>query len=66
VADITLNDADRAILDELDEGRVTAAFLDDRIGWSRPYITQRLRRMEEHGIVNNLGDNGLYELQSSE
>lgn len=65
MADITLNDADRAILDELDKGRVTAAFLDDRIDWSRPYITQRLRRMEEHGIVDNLGDKGLYELQSS-
>lgn len=66
MADITLNDADRAILNELDEGRVTAAFLDDRIDWSRPYITQRLRRMEEHGIVVNLAGKGLYELQSSD
>lgn len=65
MADITLNDADRAILDELGEGRVTAAFLVDEIDWSRPYITQRLRRMEEHEIVVNLNDTGLYELQST-
>lgn len=64
--DITLNEADRAILTKLDEGRVTAAYLEEYIDWSRPYITQRLRRMEEHGIVVNLGDKGLYELQSSE
>ncbi|WP_435068297.1 winged helix-turn-helix transcriptional regulator [Haloplanus sp. C73] len=57
-----LNDADKAILGELDEGRVTAAFLATRIDWSREYITQRLRRLEEHGIVENLGDTGLYEL----
>ena len=65
MAEITLNDADHAILSELNEGRVTAAFLNDRIDWSRPYITQRLRRMEEHGVVENLGDTGLYELRSS-
>lgn len=66
MADITLNNADRAILDELSEGRVTAAFLHGEIDWSRPYITQRLRRMEEHGIVANLNDTGLYELRSTE
>ena len=62
MADIRLNDADQAILEELQHGRVTAAFLDQRINWSRGYITQRLRRMQEHGLVKNLEDTGLYEL----
>jgi len=65
VTDLRLNDADEAILRELEHGRVTAAFLDRRIDWSREYITQRLRRMEEHGIVENLEGTGLYELNES-
>jgi GTP-sensing pleiotropic transcriptional regulator CodY len=64
VVDIRLNDADKAILEEIQEGRVTAAYLSQRIDWSREYITQRLRRLEEHGIVENLGDSGLYELDA--
>jgi len=28
----------------------------------REYITQRLRRLQEHGVVRNLEDTGLYEL----
>jgi len=63
--DIRLNDADKAILRELRDGRGTAAFLDRRIEWSREYITQRLRRLEEHGVVENLEDTGLYELRQS-
>lgn len=63
MADIRLNDADVSILQELRDGRATAAFLDRRIDWSREYITQRLRRLEEHGIVENLEDTGLYELR---
>ena len=63
--DIKLNDADRAILEEMKRGRITAAYLDRRIDWSREYITQRLRRLNEHGIVANLEDTGLYELQVS-
>jgi DNA-binding Lrp family transcriptional regulator len=63
--DIRLNDADKAILRELRDGRGTAAFLDRRIKWSREYITQRLRRLEEHGVVENLEDTGLYELRQS-
>lgn len=62
MADIRLNDADNAILREIQSGRVTAAFLSERIDWSRGYITQRLRRLEEHGFVTNLEDTGLYEL----
>ena len=63
MVDIRLNDADEAILRGLRDGRATAAFLDRRIGWSREYITQRLRRLEEHGVVENLEDTGLYELR---
>lgn len=62
MVDIQLNDADKAILEELQHGRVTAAYLDRRIDWSRAYITQRLRRLQEHGIVSNLEETGLYEL----
>ncbi|MCX2818394.1 hypothetical protein EGH25_03380 [Haladaptatus sp. F3-133] len=65
MSDIRLNDADEAILKELEHGRVTAVYLDRRIDWSREYITQRLRRMEEHGIVENLESTGLYELNRS-
>lgn len=64
MSDITLNDADEAILQELRKGRVTAAYLSDQIDWSREYITQRLRRFEELGIVRNLSNSGLYELKS--
>ncbi len=63
MADIPLNNADEAILEELELGRVTAAFLSKRIDWSRSYITQRLRRLEEHGYVENIEDTGLYELK---
>lgn len=62
MVDIRLNDADKAILEELQYGRVTAAYLDRRIDWSRAYITQRLRRLQEHDIVSNLEETGLYEL----
>lgn len=63
MVDVRLNDADEAILRELRNGRGTAAFLDRRTEWSREYITQRLRRLEEHGVVENLEDTGLYELR---
>lgn len=62
MVDIRLNDADEAILKELDKGRATAVYLSTQIGWEREYITQRLRRLEEHEIVANLEDTGLYEL----
>lgn len=64
MAEIKLNEADVAILGEIRDGRVTAAYLSSQIDWSREYITQRLRRFEEHGIVENLADSGLYELKS--
>ncbi len=61
VNDIRLNDADRAILRALEDGRNLAANLEDEIDYERHYINQRLRRLAEHGVVTNLG-NGLYEL----
>jgi len=62
VSDIRLNDADEAILTELKEGRVTAAYLSKTIDWEREYITQRLIRLDEHDMVDNLENSGLYEL----
>lgn len=62
MADIRLNDADEAILRHLRKGRVTAAFLAQRTDWQREYLTQRLVRLDEHGIVRNLEGAGLYEL----
>ncbi len=62
IHDIRLNEADRVILDALEDGRNLAANLEDEIDYERHYISQRLRRLAEHGIVTNLG-NGLYELE---
>lgn len=61
INDIRLNEADRAILRGLEDGRNLAANLEDEIDYERHYISQRLQRLAEHGIVTNLG-NGLYEL----
>ena len=66
MAQISLNDADDAIISYLEDGRCTAAFLEQKIDWSRPYITQRLRRLEEHTLVENLEDTGLYQLSRDE
>ncbi|PSQ52859.1 winged helix-turn-helix domain-containing protein [Halobacteriales archaeon SW_8_65_20] len=63
---VRFNECDEAILPHLQAGRVTAAYLETEIEWSRSYITQRLKRMEEHCVVQNLGDTGLYELDSNE
>jgi predicted HTH transcriptional regulator len=59
---VRFNDCDKAILSHIQEDRVTSAYLETEIEWSRSYITQRLKRLEEHEIVRNLGDTGLYEL----
>jgi len=56
-----LNDADREILAELDEGRVTPALVADRRDLGRSYVSQRLIRLEEHGHARELV-RGLYEL----
>lgn len=49
-----LNDADRAILEFMsqDGDRVTPSFLEQHIDWSRSYISQRLKRLGEHGHLS--------------
>ena len=56
-----LNDADRTILDELARGRASPSYLADQTGIEQTYINQRLRRLDEHGHVENLA-RGLWEL----
>jgi chromosome segregation ATPase len=56
-----LNDADRAILDELSRGRASPSYLADQTGIEQTYINQRLRRLDEHDHVENLA-RGLWEL----
>jgi len=63
-----LNEVDTALLDYLREGRATPRVLnqwivDDglRDELSTGYVNQRLRRLEEHDHLRNLGG-GLYEL----
>lgn len=56
-----LNDADRSILDELQHGRASPSYLADQTGIEQTYINQRLRRLDEHGHVENLA-RGLWEL----
>ena len=59
--EISLNPTDKAILDELHEGRVTPTFVAERQGYSRQNINNRLNRLVEHGWVERLAP-GLYEL----
>lgn len=62
-----LNETDRMLLPHLREGRVTPVLAkhlieEDGKEVSRPYVQQRLKRMEEHGHLRNLHDTGVYEL----
>ena len=56
-----LNEADREILDELHVGRASPSYLSEQTGVEQTYINQRLRRLDEHGHVENLA-RGLWEL----
>lgn len=58
---IQLSDTDKAILDILKEGRNAPLNIADRLGFSRQYVHRRLRRLDEHGHVENIGS-GVYEL----
>jgi len=58
---IDLRDVDHAILDALHAGRNIPANLADDAGLTRQYVQQRLKRLEEHGYVRNIG-RGVYEL----
>lgn len=53
--------ADEALLNMLQEGRITAPYAADETGYSLQYIRDRLGRLVEHGNVRKVYD-GLYEL----
>lgn len=59
--DDDLSPADRAILDMLEDGRVTAPYAADATEYSLQYVRDRLGRMVEHGNARKVYE-GLYEL----
>lgn len=56
-----LGPADEALLDMLNEGRVTAPYAADKTGYNLQYVRDRLGRLVEHGNVCKVYE-GLYEL----
>jgi hypothetical protein len=56
-----LGPADEALLDMLNEGRVTAPYVADETGYSLQYVRDRLGRLVEHGNARKVYE-GLYEL----
>lgn len=62
---IDLNPADEAIIEQLRGGRNLAANLARETDYSRQYVSDRLVRLREHGVVLNVGS-GLYELVDDE
>lgn len=56
-----LGPADRALLDMLAEGRITAPYAADETGYATQYVRDRLRRLVEHGNARKVYE-GLYEL----
>ena len=58
---IQLSDTDEAILEILEEGRNIPSNIADRLGFSRQYVQRRLKRLEEHGHLHNIGG-GVYEI----
>ena len=58
---IHLSETDEAILEILTEGRNAPSNIADRLEFTRQYVQQRLKRLEEHGHVQNIGS-GVYEL----
>jgi hypothetical protein len=63
-----LNDLDRALLDLLQEGRLTPTLARkqlterDLADVSRQYVNRRLKRLAEHEHIENILDTGVYEL----
>ena len=62
-----LREVDSYLLEYLSDGRVTPQYarkrlIEDLEEYSRGYVQQRLKRLEEHSHVQNLLDTGLYEL----
>ena len=58
---INLNKTDKKIISKLEEGRNVPANIAEELDLSRQYVQQRLRRLEEHGHVQNIG-RGVYEM----
>lgn len=59
--DIYLNDVDQAVLDEIeDHGRATTGLLADIIDKSQPYVSKRVTRLREHGVLVEVAS-GLYD-----
>ena len=59
--DIELSQTDEKIIEMLEEGRCTPNYIADELDLSRQHITNRLRRLEEHKLVEKV-HRGLYEL----
>lgn len=60
MAQIDLNDADQQIKEVLQDGRNTPSNLASELGYTREYVSQRLKRLREHNLVERVG-RGLYE-----
>lgn len=56
-----LNPTDKAILDELHDGRVTPAFVANKHGYTGGNVRNRITNLAQHDHVKAL-DGGLYEL----
>lgn len=56
-----LGPADEAILEMLQDGRVTAPYVAEETGYSLQYVRDRLSRLVEHGNAQKVYE-GLYEL----
>jgi len=56
-----LNDADKAIIEELREGRNIPSNIASNLDYTREYVSSRLKRLREHDIVRNIGG-GVHEL----
>lgn len=62
-----LNETDEAVLEILSEGRATPQLVREELKDSgkevtRQYVSQILKRFNEHNHVENLHDTGVYEL----
>ncbi|WP_162993882.1 winged helix-turn-helix transcriptional regulator [Halalkalicoccus subterraneus] len=59
---VRLNDVDQEILREIeDNGRATPGLLQDVVGVSRTYMSQRITRLEEHNYIEEIAPN-LYDI----
>lgn len=57
-----LNETDRAIIREIrDNGRATTTLVANVVDVSRPYVSDRITRMREHGFLTEVAPN-LYDV----